>query len=92
MVRMLVLTHPASIGVPRDDRAAVVCASTALAVAAADYVVVDDEDGWIVLPPRSFISPWAWTLLQQNAQQGGLEWHPARSTSPPLVAAIASPP
>lgn len=57
-----------------DDRAAAVCALTALAVATGDYVVVGDEDGWIVLPPRSFIRPWAWTLLQQNAQQGGLEW------------------
>ena len=60
-----------------DDRAAVVCALTALAVAAGDYVVVGDKnDGWIILPPRSFIRPWAWTLLQQNAQQGGLEWWP----------------
>jgi hypothetical protein len=58
-----------------DDRAAVVCALTALAVAAGDYVAVGDKkDGWIVLPPRSFIRPWAWPLLQQNAQQqGGLE-------------------
>jgi hypothetical protein len=57
-----------------DDRAAAVCALTALAVAAGDYVVVGDADGWIVLPPRSLIRRWAWTLLQQNAQQGGLEW------------------
>jgi hypothetical protein len=62
-----------------DDRAAVVCALTALAVAAGNYVVVGDKnDGWIVLPPRSFIRPWAWTLLQQNAQQGGLEWCPVK--------------
>ena len=74
-----------------DDRAAVVCALTALAVAAGDYVVVGDEDGWIVLPPRSFIRPWAWTLLQQNAQQGGLEWHPARLTLPPTLPPSPSP-
>jgi len=59
-----------------DDRAAVVCALTALAVAAGDYVVVgDNDDGWIVLPPRSLIRGWAWELLEQNAQQQrGLEW------------------
>jgi hypothetical protein len=68
------LTEPFSAITNHDDRAAVVCALTALAVAAGDYVVVGDDDGWIVLPPRSFIRPWAWKLLQQNAQQGGLEW------------------
>lgn len=61
-----------------DDRAAVVCALTALCVAANDYTVVgDDKDGWIVLPPRSCIQPWAWKLLSQNAEQGGLCYRPA---------------
>ena len=64
-----------------DDRAAVVCALTALAVAAGNYVVVGDEDGWIVLPPRSFIRPWAWTLLQQNALQGGVEYRCQKAAS-----------
>ena len=61
-----------------DDRAAVVCALTALAVAVADYVAVgDDKHGWMIMPPRSFVQDWAWKLLQLNAQsQGGLEWRP----------------
>ena len=43
-----------------DDRAALVCALTALAVAMADYTAVgDDDDGWIILPPRHLIAPWA---------------------------------
>jgi hypothetical protein len=33
-----------------DDRAALVCALTALAVAAGDFSQVGDDDGWIVLP------------------------------------------
>lgn len=57
-----------------DDRAAVVCALTALCVAAGNYSVVGDKDGWIVLPPRSLIQPGAWKKLSENAQQGGLEW------------------
>jgi hypothetical protein len=57
-----------------DDRAAVVCSLTALCVAAHDYTVVGDQDGWIVQPPRSLIRPWAWAILAENAQHGGLEW------------------
>jgi hypothetical protein len=57
-----------------DDRAAVVCALTALCVGASDYTVVGDEDGWIVLPPHSLIQPWAWERLSKIAQQVGLEW------------------
>lgn len=34
-----------------DDRAAVVCALTALCVAARSYVAVGNEDGFIILPP-----------------------------------------
>lgn len=56
-----------------DDRAALVCALTALAVTAEDYTAVGDDDGWIILPPRSFVQDWAWDLLRQNADaQGGL--------------------
>ncbi len=51
-----------------DDRAAFVCAVTALAVAANDYCAVGDEDGWILLPPPKFIQPWAWRQLEANAQ------------------------
>jgi len=60
--------------VNHDDRAAVVCALTALCVVAGDYTVVGNEDGWIVLPPPSLIQSWAWKKLNENAQEGGLEW------------------
>lgn len=42
-----------------DDRAALVCAISALGVARNDYVCVGDGDGWIILPPRAFIADWA---------------------------------
>lgn len=54
-----------------DDRAALVCALTALAVTAEDYTAVGDDDGWIILPPRSFVQEWAWDLLSQNAGAEG---------------------
>lgn len=50
-----------------DDRAAVVCALTALAVAADDFTAVGDVDGWIILPPRRFIREWAWAALEASA-------------------------
>jgi hypothetical protein len=46
-----------------DDRAALVCAITALGVARNDYVTVGDTDGWIILPPRDFIANWAQPLV-----------------------------
>jgi hypothetical protein len=49
-----------------DDRAAFVCALTALSVTANDFTAVGDEDGWIILPPDSFIASWARPLLWQN--------------------------
>lgn len=55
-----------------DDRAAVVCALSALCVAAGDYTVVGDQDGWVVLPPRALIQDWAWELLSANASPGEL--------------------
>ena len=51
-----------------DDRAAVVCALTSLCVAASRYSSVGDRQGWIILPPRDFIQPWAWSLLVENAE------------------------
>ena len=51
-----------------DDRAALVCALTALAVAVGDYTAVGDGDGWIILPPRAFVKNWAWGELEANAQ------------------------
>jgi hypothetical protein len=51
-----------------DDRAAVVCALTSLCVAASRYSSVGDRQGWIILPPRDYIQPWAWSLLVENAE------------------------
>lgn len=50
-----------------DDRAGLVCAITALCVAAGRFCAVGDRDGWIVLPPPGFIQPWARELLEKNA-------------------------
>jgi hypothetical protein len=47
-----------------DDRAAFICALTALCVAANDYTAVGDADGWIILPPRQFIAPWAQPMVK----------------------------
>lgn len=52
-----------------DDRAAFICALSALCVAANDFVAVGDDDGWIILPPRSFIRRKQWSLLQANARE-----------------------
>jgi len=61
-----------------DESAALICALTALCVAAGEYTAVGDKaDGWIVLPPRSFIRPWAGAMLEENARGGGLEFRPA---------------
>ena len=54
-----------------DDRAAVVCALTSLCVAAGRYSSVGDRQGWIILPPRDYIQPWAWQLLLDNADSAG---------------------
>jgi len=50
-----------------DDRAALVCALSALCVAAGDYTAVGDADGWIMLPPPRFVQGWAWADLKANA-------------------------
>jgi hypothetical protein len=61
--------HPSSV-VNHDDRAALVCAITALCVAAGDFMAVgDDEDGWIILPPRNFVQDLALDLLHANAAE-----------------------
>lgn len=54
-----------------DDRAAFICAITALSVAAQDFVAAGDPDGWIVLPPRPFVQAWALADLQANAAEEG---------------------
>ncbi len=50
-----------------DDRAAFVCALTALCIAAGQFTAVGDADGWIILPPRTMISAWGWSSLTINA-------------------------
>lgn len=47
-----------------DERAALICALTALGVASNDYLAVGDaDDGWIILPPPALVAPWAAALL-----------------------------
>ena len=53
-----------------DDRAALVCALTALCVAIGDFTAVgDDRGGWIVLPPKRAFSQWAWTALAHTVER-----------------------
>lgn len=50
-----------------DDRAAFVCAITALCVACGEFTAVGDGvDGWIVLPPRWAFAEWAWKAILVN--------------------------
>ena len=52
-----------------DDRAAFVCALTALSVAAGEFTAVgDDRDGWIILPPQWAFADWAWTAASETAR------------------------
>ena len=63
----------------RDDRMALVCALTALAVAADDYVAVGDErQGWIILPPDALLRDWARRDLEENARDEGGLFFPRR--------------
>jgi hypothetical protein len=56
-----------------DERAALICALTALGVAGNDYVAVGDvADGWIILPPPAFIATWATELLPVGQPVPGL--------------------
>ena len=49
---------------PRDQRAAAVCALTAMSAARGDAVDVGDaENGWISLAPRPFLADWARAAL-----------------------------
>ena len=51
-----------------DDRAAFVCALTALCVAAGNFTAVgDDRDGWIILPPKWAFANWAWKAICETA-------------------------
>lgn len=51
-----------------DDRAALVCALTALCVAAGQFTAVgDDNYGWIILPPYRQFAPWAQKAIVKTA-------------------------
>ncbi len=63
-----VAQHAASV-TNHDDRAALVCAMTALCIAARDFVAVGDDNGWIILPPARFVQPWALDALKANAAE-----------------------
>ncbi|MFU0507426.1 hypothetical protein [Pseudaminobacter sp. NGMCC 1.201702] len=63
------LAHDLNTIVNHDDRAAFVCALTALCVAIGDFVAIGDDDGWIILPPCRFIQPEQWMLLCANAEE-----------------------
>lgn len=53
-----------------DDRAALVCAITALCVTAQSYTAVgDNEDGWIILPPKAWFADWAYSAICNNVIQ-----------------------
>lgn len=49
-----------------DERAAIICALTALCISTGRYYAVGDSDGWIILPPAEFIQPWARKILDCN--------------------------
>ncbi len=52
-----------------DDRAAFVCALTALCIVAGNFTAVgDDKDGWIILPPQWAFANWAWKAICETAQ------------------------
>lgn len=55
-----------------DDRAALVCALTALCVVLGKFCAVGDpRNGWIILPPKQFIEQSAFELLNENAKEFG---------------------
>ena len=60
-------TEPVHALTDHDDRAAFVCALTALCIACGDYTAVGDgEDGWIVLPPGRAFADWARQAVLAN--------------------------
>ncbi|GCA49921.1 hypothetical protein KGO5_02367 [Sinorhizobium sp. KGO-5] len=65
------LTGDLTAVINHDGRAALVCALSALGVAARTFVAVGDDDGWIILPPRAFIRPMQWAPLEANASGQG---------------------
>jgi Protein of unknown function (DUF429) len=63
-----------------DERAAFVCALTALCVARGDYTAVGDQDGWVILPPYALLQPWAREDLEANADEEAMRASPAAAT------------
>lgn len=59
-----------------DERAALICAISALGVARHDYVAVGDDDGWIMLPPRTFIADWAGPVVDGWNQEAQIRLSP----------------
>ena len=68
------IARPLELVTNHDDRAALVCAISALCVVAGDFAATGDHGGWIILPPRQFIQEWAHGLLVSNATSGGYRW------------------
>ena len=61
------LVHTPSGITNHDDRAAFVCALTALCIANEEFVAVGDKkDGWIILPPRRMFADWAWDAICES--------------------------
>jgi hypothetical protein len=73
-----------------DDRAALICALTALCVAAGDFTAVGDAGGWIILPPHLFTAAWARADLQTNAQETGSFHHYHHSGTGMLNTSVGS--
>ncbi|MBU1305754.1 MAG: hypothetical protein KKF33_09560 [Alphaproteobacteria bacterium] len=53
-----------------DDRAALICALTALGVAAGSYCAVGSGTGWIILPPAQFIAPVGASIARGKSSAG----------------------
>ena len=63
-----------------DDRAAFVCAITALCIAVGEYTAVGDcRDGWIILPPKRAFAQWAWAAILANEKREQGETSPRAS-------------
>ena len=65
-----------------EDRAALACALTALAVAAGRFVAVGGADGWVMLPPREAwgrgeTGRWAEAALRANVASARRDGHAA---------------
>lgn len=76
--RCLQVGHLGAI-VDHEERAAAVCAFTALCVVARKYVAVGDPtNGYIVLPPRADagcagLQPWAWNIIKDNRRHDAVQ-------------------